>query len=102
MGASKPWPEAMEEITGQRKMNVAPLLEYFAPLIEFLEKENNNERPGWSAACPSDDALQGKKPVAPPVQFPCDPINGASSRGLVVITLCFAVLIHFFSFLVKT
>lgn len=40
MGASKPWPDAMEVMTGQRKMDIAPLLEYFKPLQEWLEKEN--------------------------------------------------------------
>ena len=52
LGSSKPWPDAMELLTGQRKMDVQPILEYFKPLIAWLEKENYNERPGWSPACP--------------------------------------------------
>lgn len=52
LGASKPWPEAMALLTGQRKMDVGPILEYFQPLIKWLEKENYHERPGWSPACP--------------------------------------------------
>ncbi|KAI7797162.1 putative angiotensin-converting enzyme [Triplophysa rosa] len=49
MGFSKPWPEAMTLITGQPKMSVQPLMEYFQPLIEWLEAENkkNNEVLGW-------------------------------------------------------
>ena len=52
MGGSKPWPEAMEVITGQRSMNAGPLMDYFQPLITWLEKANYQERPGWSDACP--------------------------------------------------
>lgn len=49
LGFSKPWPEAMTMITGQPKMSAQPLMEYFKPLIEWLEAENNknNEIRGW-------------------------------------------------------
>lgn len=49
MGFSKPWPEAMTLITGQLKMSVQPLMEYFQPLIEWLEEENkkNGDVLGW-------------------------------------------------------
>lgn len=49
MGFSKPWPEAMTLITGQAKMSVQPLMEYFQPLIEWLEEENkkNGDVLGW-------------------------------------------------------
>lgn len=49
LGFSKPWPEAMALITGQPAMSVQPLIEYFKPLIDWLEKENkkNNEVLGW-------------------------------------------------------
>lgn len=49
MGFSKPWPEAMTLITGQSKMSVQPLMEYFQPLIEWLEEENkkNGDTLGW-------------------------------------------------------
>ena len=42
----------MEIMTGQRKMDARPLMEYFKPLIQWLQKENKYERPGWSEACP--------------------------------------------------
>lgn len=54
MGSSKPWPEAMEVMTGQRKMDAGPLIEYFQPLIKWLEKQNLHERPGWTEACPPE------------------------------------------------
>lgn len=52
MGLSKPWPDAMEALTGQREMSALPLLSYFRPLQEWLEKENarNGEFIGWKIA----------------------------------------------------
>lgn len=49
LGSSKPWPDAMEKITGQRKMNSSGLLEYFKPLMDWLKLENekNSEYIGW-------------------------------------------------------
>lgn len=49
MGASKPWPFAMEAMTGQRRMDAGPLLEYFEPLQKWLIKENKRENVyvGW-------------------------------------------------------
>ena len=49
MGASRPWPDAMETLTGQRSMSSEPLLKYFQPLQKWLEKENkrNGDMIGW-------------------------------------------------------
>ena len=49
MGASKPWPEAMEVLTGQKRMDANALLEYFKPLSDFLSKYNkeHNIPIGW-------------------------------------------------------
>ncbi|XP_036428070.1 angiotensin-converting enzyme [Colossoma macropomum] len=49
LGYSKPWPEAMAMITGQPEMSVQPLMEYFQPLITWLEQENkkNGDILGW-------------------------------------------------------
>ncbi|XP_071562887.1 angiotensin-converting enzyme-like [Temnothorax nylanderi] len=49
LGSSKPWPDAMEKISGQRQMDAAGLLEYFKPLTDWLIKENKktNEYIGW-------------------------------------------------------
>lgn len=40
MGSSKPWPYAMQVLTGQRKMDAGALLEYFQPLQDWLVKQN--------------------------------------------------------------
>ncbi len=47
LGASKPWPEALEVITGSPEMDAGPLLEYFQPLQAWLEKENQGRTCGW-------------------------------------------------------
>jgi peptidyl-dipeptidase A len=36
LGASKPWPEALEAVTGQRQMDAQPMIEYFEPLLKWL------------------------------------------------------------------
>ncbi|GAB0092396.1 Angiotensin-converting enzyme [Sergentomyia squamirostris] len=40
LGLSKHWSEALQEMTGETELNAAALLEYFAPLLEFLNEEN--------------------------------------------------------------
>lgn len=49
LGSSKPWPDAMEILTGQRKMDAKPLLRYFAPIHQWLKDENRRtgEYIGW-------------------------------------------------------
>jgi peptidyl-dipeptidase A len=36
MGQSRPWPEALEAVSGESRMDAAGLLEYFEPLREWL------------------------------------------------------------------
>ena len=47
MGASKPWPDALEAFTGTREMSGKPMLEYFAPLMEWLKEQNKGQPKGW-------------------------------------------------------
>jgi peptidyl-dipeptidase A len=47
LGASKPWPDALEAFTGERQMNGSAMVEYFAPLMKWLEKQNKGEKAGW-------------------------------------------------------
>ena len=37
MGASKPWPEALEALTGEKQMDATAILEYFEPLRTYFE-----------------------------------------------------------------
>lgn len=47
MGASKPWPDALEAFTGTRDMDGSAILEYFAPLMTYLEEQNKDRTCGW-------------------------------------------------------
>jgi peptidyl-dipeptidase A len=49
MGASRPWPDALEAMTGERQMSADALLEYFAPLKVWLDEQNKGRTLGWSA-----------------------------------------------------
>jgi peptidyl-dipeptidase A len=40
MGASRPWPDALEAVTGQRQMDASAMAEYFAPLKKWLDAQN--------------------------------------------------------------
>jgi len=47
MGQSKPWPEAMEALTGQQRGNASAIIEYFAPLKKWLDEQNKGMKVGW-------------------------------------------------------
>ncbi len=38
MGQSRPWPDALEALTGEREMDATAILDYFAPLDAWLEE----------------------------------------------------------------
>jgi len=46
-GASKPWPDVLEEAIGTRQMDASAIIDYFAPLMKWLEKENEGQVCGW-------------------------------------------------------
>ncbi len=47
MGQSKPWPDALEVLTGERQIDGGALLEYFAPLKKWLDEQNKGQKVGW-------------------------------------------------------
>jgi peptidyl-dipeptidase A len=47
MGASKPWPDALQVFTGSREISGQPMLRYFAPLQRWLEEQNKGKQCGW-------------------------------------------------------
>jgi peptidyl-dipeptidase A len=47
MGASKPWPDALQAFTGSREMSGKAMIEYFKPLMEWLKKQNKGAKKGW-------------------------------------------------------
>jgi peptidyl-dipeptidase A len=47
LGASKPWPEALETMTGKKEMDATALREYFGPLEQWLRDKNKGQKCGW-------------------------------------------------------
>ncbi|MCX8476694.1 MAG: M2 family metallopeptidase [Sphingomonas sp.] len=47
MGASKPWPDALQVFTGTREISGKPMMEYFAPLRKWLDQQNKGQPQGW-------------------------------------------------------
>ena len=75
LGSSKPWPDAMEKITGQRNMDSAGLLEYFKPLTDWLTEENKktNEYIGWKSR--AKQCVQTRSELAPETTETTDAIE---------------------------
>jgi len=49
MGQSRPWPEALEAMTGARQMDASAILDYFAPLSAWLDEQLNGQKVGWGS-----------------------------------------------------
>jgi peptidyl-dipeptidase A len=47
MGQSKPWPDALQVFTGSREISGQALVDYFAPLKVWLDKQNKGHPSGW-------------------------------------------------------
>lgn len=47
MGQSRPWPDALEALTGQRQMDATAIRDYFAPLQKWLDEQNQGQPAGW-------------------------------------------------------
>jgi len=47
LGASKPWPDALQAMTGTRQMDATALLDYFSPLRTWLQAQNKGQKCGW-------------------------------------------------------
>jgi peptidyl-dipeptidase A len=47
MGTSRPWQDALYELTGQRQMDATAIRDYFAPLQKWLDEQNRGKAVGW-------------------------------------------------------
>ena len=47
LGLSKPWPDALQAISGKREMDATAVLDYFAPLQKWLDEQNKGKSLGW-------------------------------------------------------
>jgi peptidyl-dipeptidase A len=48
-GASQPWPDTLEKLTGTRQMDASAIIEYFAPLMVWLKQRNEGQKCGWTS-----------------------------------------------------
>lgn len=47
MGMSRPWPNALNALTGQSQMDATAIRDYFAPLQKWLDEQNAGKTVGW-------------------------------------------------------
>jgi len=47
MGLSRPWPDALETLTGTRQMDASAIIDYFAPLKAWLDEQLKGQPVGW-------------------------------------------------------
>jgi peptidyl-dipeptidase A len=46
-GASEPWQDTLEKLTGTREMDATAIIDYFQPLMAWLEEQNEDRSCGW-------------------------------------------------------
>jgi peptidyl-dipeptidase A len=46
-GMSQPWQQTLFEMTGEREMDAGAMMEYFAPLKAWLDRQNQGKPVGW-------------------------------------------------------
>ena len=47
LGQSRPWPEALRALTGESRMDATAMLDYFAPLKNWLDAQTRGKPAGW-------------------------------------------------------
>lgn len=65
-GGSQPWQQTLKELTGNDKLDAAPLLEYFAPMQEWLKQQNQGQMCGWEAPKAVQAAAAAEAPATAP------------------------------------
>jgi peptidyl-dipeptidase A len=46
-GASEPWQDTLAKLTGTREMDATAIIDYFQPLMTWLEEQNTGRSCGW-------------------------------------------------------
>ncbi|HUP90613.1 MAG TPA: M2 family metallopeptidase, partial [Solimonas sp.] len=67
-GASRPWPETLEKLTGTRQMDGSALIEYFQPLMGYLQEQNQGQACGWSGATAAPAVAPAEAPAPAPAE----------------------------------
>lgn len=82
-GAGQPWQQTLKELTGGEKMDAGAVLEYFAPLQDWLKQQNEGQTCGWQASATA--AAPAAKPAAAPTTQPkaeeAAPAKPATTQG---------------------
>ncbi|HYM21757.1 MAG TPA: M2 family metallopeptidase [Vicinamibacterales bacterium] len=47
MGLSRPWPDALDTLTGSKQMDATAILDYFEPLSKWLDEQLKDKPTGW-------------------------------------------------------
>jgi peptidyl-dipeptidase A len=47
MGQSRPWQDALEALTGSKQMDASAIIDYFAPLNDWLAEQTKGQTIGW-------------------------------------------------------
>jgi peptidyl-dipeptidase A len=61
-GASQPWQATLKELTGSEQIDGGAVLEYFAPLQEWLKQQNQGKQCGWQAPATASTAPKTAAP----------------------------------------
>jgi peptidyl-dipeptidase A len=48
LGASQPWQQTMQKLTGTPQMDGSAIIEYFGPLMGWLKEQNDDQKCGWN------------------------------------------------------
>ena len=46
-GQSRPWPDILYAATGERRIDATAMVDYFQPLLVWLERQNHGQPVGW-------------------------------------------------------
>ena len=48
LGASQPWQDTLQKLTGTRQMDASAIMDYFRPLEAWLDEQNKGQSCGWN------------------------------------------------------
>ncbi|MGQ4583098.1 M2 family metallopeptidase [Lysobacter sp. F60174L2] len=71
-GASQPWQSTLKELTGGGKMDAGPVLEYFAPLQDWLKVQNEGQACGWQPGATAASSAAPTQPAADQTATPAE------------------------------
>jgi peptidyl-dipeptidase A len=65
-GSSQPWQATLKTLTGSEQIDGGAVLEYFAPLQEWLKQQNQGKQCGWQATAAAPAAPEAPTPAQAP------------------------------------